>query len=229
VDRPLVVELVGPAGSGKTTLLRVLATRDARIRAGLRIHRIRHLPLIIQSALSLVPTVFSLLYASPRFLWNNLRYLVRLRTFHSVLRREASRNNRTVIMDEGPVFTLARLTALHDARGASRGFDRCWRRALNQWAHTLDAVIWLDAPDAVLTRRIRDREKAHRIKEQTDRTISEFLARYRSSYGAVMSVLGEGEDGGKVLMFDTASASTDLIADVVLDALGAREARAKGA
>ena len=216
--RPVIVELVGPAGAGKSAVKHALSGRDATVRPGLRIDRYRHLPLIIGHALPLVPTGMALLWNAPRSWWPSLRLLARLATLHAVLRREASQAYRAVILDEGPVFTLTRLRVFEAASFQNARFARRWRTALEQWAATLDVVIWLDAPDHVLTQRIRSRPKAHRVKERSDQAIGEFLARYRQAYRLVLDQMAT-VNRIKLVEISTATQSADQIAATILAGL----------
>ncbi len=211
--RPFVVELVGVAGAGKTTLLRALQQRDTTIRPVLRISPLRHGTRVLWNAASLLPVFVDLLARSPRFLWHSARHLVRLKTFPAELAREASDSPGTLIVDRGPLFTFSRLNAFRDPDLESALFDRCVDRALERWAKTLDALVWLDAPDAVLTERIRSRDEPHRVKERPDDAIHEFLGRYRRSYEAVIARLAAA--GVAVLRFDSATASAERIAETV--------------
>lgn len=216
--RPFIVELVGPAGAGKSAVMQAISRRDAAVRPGLRIDRYRHLPLIVRHTLPLVATGLELLWNAPRSWWPSLLRLVRLATLHAVLRREASQAYRAVILDEGPVFTLTRLRVFEEASFRSARFAQRWRTALEQWAATLDAVIWLDAPDHVLAQRIRSRPKAHRVKERSDQAIGEFLRRYRRAYRLVLDQMTT-TSGTKLVEISTATESADQIAAAILPAL----------
>jgi deoxyadenosine/deoxycytidine kinase len=214
----LIVELVGPAGAGKTAVMHALGRRDATVRPGLRIDRYRHLPLIVGHALPLVPTGLELFRNAPRSWWQSFLLLVRLATLHAVLQREAGHAYRAVILDEGPVFTLTRLRVFEEASFQNARFARCWRAALEQWAATLDVVIWLDAPDHVLTERIRSRPKAHRVKQRSDQAIGEFLARYRRAYRLVLDQMATAHRI-RLVEISTTTESADQIAAAILPVL----------
>jgi thymidylate kinase len=96
--------------------------------------------------------------------------------------------------------------------------QRWWRAALQRWAATLDVIIWLDAPDAVLAQRIRTRNGTHPCAEWGDRALYEFFARWRAGYQHVVSQLTEVH-GPKVMKFATDQESTDRIADRILTSL----------
>ncbi len=87
-----------------------------------------------------------------------------------------------------------------------------------RWAGRLDAVVWLDAPDEVLARRIRGREKPHRMKACSDEEISAFLARYREAYEGVLSEL-RAASGLKVIRVSTDAGTPEQIAEEVLSGI----------
>ncbi len=225
--RPLIVELVGPAGAGKTAALRALGQRADSVQPGLRIDRLRYLPIIIWHTLALASTGFELLEESPRSWWPGMRHLVRLRTLHAVLAREASPSHRAIILDEGPVFSLSRLSMFQNASLGNGRLARAWRTILDRWAGTLDVVIWLDAPDPVLAQRIRSRSKFHQVKEATDQQLYEFLGRYRSAYREVLARL-TAAGHVRLVEMDTDGESADQAAAKILAVLERMQAASSG-
>ena len=86
-----------------------------------------------------------------------------------------------------------------------------------QWASTLDAVIWLDAPDSVLDQRINSRDQRHSVKGKNESEVVHFLARYRTSYEETLAKLGTA-GGPRLLQFDTSRTSIEQVADEILSA-----------
>src|SRR5205823_794293 len=56
------------------------------------------------------------------------------------------------------------------------------RRVLARWARLLDLIVLVDAPDPVLTYRLRTRTKAHPLKHSPDGVIHAFTARFRTAF-----------------------------------------------
>ncbi|MGH7526052.1 MAG: AAA family ATPase [Gemmatimonadales bacterium] len=217
VRRPLVVELVGPAAAGKSTLLRMLGGRDRSLRAGLRPARHQHL----RSAVALVPTFLALHRGAGGVLWKEMKRITYLRTLHRILVGTA-RSPRPVLLDEGPVYMLARLRMYGGDRMGSPAFQQWWRSAFEQWARTLDLVVWLDAPDAVLIDRIRTRSQRHRMQEVADSSILQFLTSYRQAYTEVIAGL-TAPLHLRVLSFRTDQEPATRIAEQVGAAIGEGE------
>ena len=147
--------------------------------------------------------------------------LVRLCALHKLLGRASKEGDETVLLDEGAVFALAKLGASgcvekKRADGATREQSDVWASEfVVRWASRVDAIVWLDAPDEVLARRIRERAKPHRMKHQSDDELFEFLARYRAAYGRVLSELS-ARYGVRVRSFSTEHESPERIASSVL-------------
>lgn len=212
---PLLIEIVGPAGGGKTALLRALAG-DPRIRAGLRIHRGRHFLEMLRHSAALLPTAFGLLRHRPSSVQNGLLHFVRLRTLPSVVMLAmADEPARTILLDEGPVFSLGRLSVFQDADRGSGAMQRQWRAELDRWATLLDAVILVDAADAVLRKRIRERPKEHQIKDGSDAEMAGFLGRYRQAYREILSAM-TARGKVRVVELDTTHTSAGAAASRVI-------------
>jgi hypothetical protein len=216
--RSRIAELVGPAGAGKTAMLRAIGRHNGGIRAGLHIDRVRYLPALVGHAIALAPIALELLRNEPRSLRPGLLHLLRLRTLATVLEREATAGRPAVVLDEGPLFSLGRLSVFQHANRGDTRLARAWHEHLDQWARRLDVVIWLDAPDLVLARRIRSRPKAHRVKSDSDQAVFEFLSHYRRAYEEIRARLTAS---GRIRMIDvdTAALSAEQAVPLVLAAL----------
>lgn len=214
---PFVVELIGLAGAGKTTVWRALGEQNKNIGLGpdLELRKVQHIPIFISHAAFLLPVLLRGFRTGRWFAWDEIKAMVYLRAWPRVLGQQSSHGYTTVLLDHGPVFKLATLNAFGPERLRSRGLDTWWRGMYERWAFTLDMVIWLDAPEAVLVERINSRSQRHAVKGWSDREAYDFLARYRRSYEQIMAELN-ARDGPTLLHFDTSRLSIEEIAAEVL-------------
>jgi deoxyadenosine/deoxycytidine kinase len=212
-----VAEIVGPAGVGKSTLSRLLNHRDVTVRTGLSVWGLPAV-LLLRNLCFALPVILDLYGAAGRLRWDEAKQIVRLMALHQLLKQAWLQNYQSLVLDEGAVFTLAKLYAFGSGNSKSRFCEKWLQDFLKLWAGTLDAVIWLDAPDSVLTERIRTRNKAHRVKEETDREIHEFLALYRASYEKIILELTTLRSL-KVIRLNTELLAPERVADVVLAGL----------
>jgi len=220
-SRPLIVELVGPAGVGKTALLRLLG-QDPRVRTGIRINRVRHFLEVVTHSVALFPAGFGLLRQGPSSLHSGLLHLVRLRTLSTVVALAmAEEAGRAIVLDEGPVFSLGRLSVFQQASQGNGRVARHWRTELNRWTTLLDAVIWIDAADPVLIERIRSRRKDHRVKNGSTDEVAEFLGRYRRAYEEILAAL-RASGKVQVIELNTTDVTIEAAADRVLAELERR-------
>jgi shikimate kinase len=179
MNRAFVAEIVGPAGAGKSTLARALAGRAAGGRAALGVWGLPK-RLLLVGALASLPRLAGLCRGGRPAGLEEAKLVVRLEALARRVARESSRRG-LLLLDEGAVFALAKLLTTGGA------CETRARELAGRCARMLDAVVWLDAPDAVLARRIRGRDKPHRVKAQSDEEIAAFLARYRESYERVLA------------------------------------------
>jgi thymidylate kinase len=206
-----VVELVGVAATGKTSLLRALRGQEPGWRGGLRPPKYQH----AWSAVSLLPTFLALHRPARHLLWKEMKRITYLRTLRRALAAEARRPDGAVVLDEGPVYMMARIRMYGGPAVRSAAFAPWWREVGREWQRVLDLVVWLDAPDAILARRLRSRAQRHRLQGTKEQDIEEFLASYRAAYAEVMSLLGE-QGGVRVLEFRTDREMPERIAERVV-------------
>jgi len=224
---PSIVELAGPAGAGKTTLAHALAQQSDNIRLcdPPYYRRTEHLPFFVANSLLLLPTIRHLWrYRDGRQLTpREMAWMVILKGWPRVLARQAPSDGKVAVLDQGPVYILAELSRFGPASLQSPSARKWWDRTIEQWATTLDMVIWLDTSDTTLLERIRTRNKWHVIKHESAVEALGFLARCRRAYGQVLSALTTKAGGPKMLRFDTALASVDEIVSQLLMAWDLRD------
>jgi deoxyadenosine/deoxycytidine kinase len=212
-----VAEIIGPAGSGKTTLSQLLRQKND-VRTGLSVWGLPPSRLAL-GAVSSISNLRSLVHSSQSFDWDNAKLIVQHNTLLRVIQRESVKGYDALLLDEGTVFALAKLRVYSPGMN---GNSELWMQDLfDRLAGVLDAVIWLDAPDAVLTQRIRDRAKPHQVKYESDAMIQDHLMRYRNSYELVVSELSR-RNGLQVFKFSTDQLPLEQIADRVLSQVRAR-------
>jgi energy-coupling factor transporter ATP-binding protein EcfA2 len=217
------VELVGPAGSGKTTLYRALAARCPDVVAGVPFGRLGHLRHGLPQAARLAP---AWLAAGGRFFdEKELRSLGYVAGWAAALERGAARG-ALAVFDHGPLFRIARLRAFGPPLVERAAFARWSAAAVRRWARLLGAVVWLDAPDALLAHRIDGRDERHRMKGGEVAETERFLGRYRAAYEALLVEL-RAAGGPEPIRVDTGREAPEAIAARVLTALGWQEQAAE--
>jgi shikimate kinase len=216
---PLIMELVGPAGAGKTTLSRALSQRNKDIVIGpdIELRKVSHIPVFIRSLPSSVHLLLHKRKSNRQPTWTELKDIAYLKGWPQLLKRRSSNNGRVILLDQGPVFRMATLYEFGPESLKSEASKRWWLHLYEQWASTLDILIWLDTSDAVLLKRINTRTKKHGIKGKPELEAQKFLAQYRTSFREVLTNLA-AYHGPTVLQFDTSKISIEQIADEILAA-----------
>ena len=178
-----MIELAGVAGAGKSALARTLSRLDPDIRTRPRVSAWRYLA----SVPALAPTFVNLHWPFHGMLTKEMKRMLRVRALYRLAQRTTGEG--TVVFDEGPVYMLARMLVFGGEGTRTRAFERWWRAAIAQWAAMLDAVVWLEVPDAVLAVRIRTRSQWHPLQGAHDAAVSAFLRSYRDAFGRVLDEL----------------------------------------
>jgi hypothetical protein len=218
-----LVELVGPAGAGKSTLARAFPGGERGRWNRLSIWGLPF-PLLMNSAVTLVPTVLRALFGGKPLRPAEIAQMVRLGALQLAVERTASGQDRWIVFDEGPVFGLTWLDVFF-GRNGDPGWSE-WRcETLRAWSDRLDAVVRLDAADPVLAHRIRARLQDHMVKDRSDDEIFAFLERFRQAYDRVLAELSAG--GGPIVMHLQTDASAPIggvprLRATIEEALGGR-------
>ncbi len=206
-----LVEIAGVAGAGKSTLTGLLCGGSGEYRRAefIRTRKLGHLVYVARSIPRLLPILAANTLARPRLNWADFKLMVFVTQWHRFLNRRPSVG--TVVFDQGPIYALVRLEAQERAVARHPAFRRWWEEMLTLWTGTLDTIVWLDAPDAVLRSRIEERTQSHHVKGETVDASLAFISRYRSLFVGVLdrcAVAGRP----RLLRFDTGVTSAQGVA-----------------
>lgn len=214
------VEIVGVAGAGKSTLTRALRSDyGCHVADSLHTKLPGHWPYVAHGLPRVVPFFAASLRDRPALSWDELKFVLYVVEWDRFLRAEYRDRMGVVVLDQGPLFALACL--LWGRKPATRHgpFEAWLRRMADHWSRELDAIVVLDAPDAVLLERIDAREQRHDAKGVPSHQGLELLERHREAYGRVFQLV-ENHGSARVLRFDTATMPPARIADALADLLG---------
>jgi len=216
--RPFFVELIGPAGSGKTTIVKTMCQENKNIvKAPKPTYRYaRNLPFFIRNALPLMPV---LLRQRPNSKWPTYRqiwWMIYLNGWYHTLSRQTSNGCILKVMDHGPLYMLTSLLEFGPEITQGQDFRKWWDRMLRQWASFLDMIIWLDAPNSILVKRINTRDTWHVVKEKPEQEMHEFLFRYRISLEQIISLSKAHNNCLRVLHFHTDQETPEQITNKIL-------------
>jgi hypothetical protein len=208
------VEILGVAGAGKSTLATLLG-RGAGIELASFIHARRpsHLVQIVRGIPRLLPILVGGLTRQPRMSWPEFKLLVYVTRWRRLLGRRTAPGT-VLVFDQGPLYALVRLTAEGRPFTTRRAFGRWREEMLGSRASELTALIFLDAPDAVLWDRINVRPQEHKAKGEEAKAGLRFIARYREAFEDVLRRVEE-LGGPPVLRFDTSSMTAGEIAEKI--------------
>jgi len=217
---PYIVEIIGLAGTGKSTLSGALSQQNKNFLASERLgfKKPKHRLFFATQAFMLLPTFLRHIRIGRWLTRGDIKKMVYLNGWHRVLKRQGSHHDAIIIVDQGPIFKLATLYRFGPEELKDPGFYYWWDQLFEQWASTLDMVIWLDGIEDVLIERIISRDNWHLVKDLSPQEIRIFLSDYRLAYDYVMSRLISFADI-PILRIDTSYQSPEDIMAEVLSSL----------
>jgi hypothetical protein len=218
-----IVEIVGPAGAGKTALYHELSRGSSSIYPGNfpDVRKLSTAPFFLRNGLQISTSLLSLSQHNTRkltrreFAWLSILY-----GWPDILRKELKNKHQTIILDQGPVYLLTETCEFGPEYLRAQKAESLRQDLYSRWANTLNMIIWLDAADIDLLNRIRRRDKAHIVKDESVETTYEFLARFRKAYARTISNLTARHQDLKILRFDTSKKTPEEIARQLLYEFG---------
>lgn len=214
--RPHVVELVGPPGAGKTTVLEEMLARGDRVEPKPALRKLHYTGVVAAGIATAARTVARHRALGRGVKLDHVLVIAYVEAAARLLQRGHLADANTIAFDQGPLYFVSRPSLLDDRLAR-------WREAVfDTWACLLDVVVWLDAPDQILTERINSRPAWHRLKGAKREAAAENLAGTRKVYENAISSLTERQTSPAILRFDTERRPAAEIAEAVLAALVAR-------
>jgi deoxyadenosine/deoxycytidine kinase len=193
------VEIVGPPGAGKTSLLSALVENQPELRPIHEWRQLRFYPSFAKNALGLLPFFLFQWMARQPLSRRDMERMIRL---HASRRITQQLKDEIVVLDQGPVYTLATLHLSETRPTDSASFESWWKEVAQRWSGVLDTVVFLEAPGDVLLQRILHRDKPHFLKSQTDVDELEWLEVLSAALKRTVDIFQE-HSPLTVLRFDT--------------------------
>jgi deoxyadenosine/deoxycytidine kinase len=215
------VEVAGVAGSGKSTLTHTLGARAGACRVAESLHTRRpaHWPYVLRAVPSVGRVAWMSARAHSQLTWDEVKFVIYIGQWERFLRAQRANGHGATILDQGPVFALARLLWTEKPLTRTRRFEAWVEEMLDQWSRALAAIVWLDAPTGVLLERINGRAQEHEAKRASASAAADLVRRHRAAYDRLFAVI-ERLGRPRVLTFDTSVASESAIADAVAGSIG---------
>jgi thymidylate kinase len=217
---PCRIEIVGVAGSGKSTLTRAIRERDAgwRLPDALHTRAPAHWTYVAHGVPSVLPLLAASARRGPALSWDELKFAIYVSEWTRFLR--ARHAAAPTVLDQGPLFALARLLWSGKPVTQAPAFRRWLEAMVVRWSLELGLVVCLVAPDDVLLARINGRGQAHEVKGAARGAGLAVLESHRRAYAELLERLHRlGRP--RVLSLDTRARSPAELAGEVVEAVEA--------
>jgi shikimate kinase len=180
-----ILELCGMYGAGKSTLHRQLMQhKTAEVTKEYRLSRLQNIHRFVIYGLKMVPIILRSGF-DRHWLWR-LWLLIYLHTLADDLIHVKADLPGLLLWEEGPTALHAFLRTRIRSQRNQEIIDHVLDANLHQLAKTIDAIIWLDAADAVLVDRVRTRPQRHMLKEVQIEEAIDFYQKYRCAFEGIM-------------------------------------------
>ena len=124
-----------------------------------------------------------------------------------------------ILMDQGPIFMLARLKAVGSPAFRSPSADAWRKKAFRHWASLVDYVVWLDTAETVLLARVLERDRWHVLQDAARQDVGDWMQSYREAFSEIIAGLGATGERPHTLRFDCGPESIEGLWKVVRDEL----------
>jgi adenylate kinase family enzyme len=218
-----IIELVGPPGSGKTTLTKVFQQHnpDLEITIFPYFRELSQIPFFAKSLVSFSPTLLQFYKngAGQKITKREIALMTILNKWNEVLVYQSAKFGKTMILEEGAICLLAKLSASGSEILKNEVSAAWWRQMYQKWAQTISLVIQFDTPISVLLNRIRSRELQYEIETMSDENAVQYLTRIQESQENVLSRLTAETNGPQLYRFSTLECSPEQIYSQIVKVL----------
>jgi thymidylate kinase len=210
-----IIELVGPPGSGKTTLTKMFQQRNADLDITIfpYFREVSQIPFFAKSLVSFSPTLLHFYKngGSQRITKRDIALMTILNKWNEVLVHQSAKYGKTIVLEEGAICLLAKLSAFGSELLKSEVSAVWWKDMYRKWARTINLVVQLDTPIPNLLKRIRARESQYEIETMSDAKAIEYLTCIQESQEKVLSHLAAESNGPGLYRFSTLECSPEQI------------------
>ena len=210
-----IIELVGPPGSGKTTLTKLFQQQNADLEITIfpYFRETSQIPFFAKSLVSFSPTLFHFYRngGSQRIAKRDIALMTILNKWNEVLVRRSAKYGKTIVLEEGAICLLAKLSAFGSELLKSEVSAGWWKNMYQKWAQTINLVVELETPVANLLNRIRARELQYEIETMSDEKAIEYLTRIQEAQENILSHLVAESNGPQLFRFSTLECSPEQI------------------
>lgn len=212
----ITIEVIGLAGAGKSTVTDAMFGSVKHAAASYRLNKTRSMLRFALGILRGLPLV--LLHGKTRLGFKHWYLLGHFEaSVHDLCSRYQSVGHEVQILDQGPVFEFVSIKRYLLSGGYGKYLERVYIGLLKRFFASMDAIVYLQAPDAVLLERVMARSSGHLLKDMSPGAQRQQMTYYREEYERIFL---EARDATvKLITLDTSIYRENEMLDATLDAL----------
>lgn len=207
--KPIIVEICGMPGAGKSTICHRMVEMHTDAQFGYRVSVLGNWFTFIYEVLKLFPMYIRLGF-SGLFVFRLVK-LTRLKVLYKIINSQRHLSRKPIIFDQGPLYYQVFLLAIGSSFSPKECLKSWIARDISNWSKMLKGIIWLDAGEEMLLKRVCQRNQEHSLKTRTDAERREFIEGYRFAYSSVISMYERA--GIPVLRISTEENDIDMTKD----------------
>jgi deoxyadenosine/deoxycytidine kinase len=196
----IIIEVIGLAGAGKSTLTRAMFETIPNNLGSYRLAKARSTIRILLSIFRALPLI--LIQGKTRIGIKQWYWLGHFEaSIHDLNRRSQIEGCQVLILDQGPIFEFIAIKRYLLSGRYGDYLASVYFKLLQKFYASIDAVVYLQAPDSVLLERVMSRHSSHLLKNMNVDEQRNQMAFYRAEYNNIFSAATAA--GVSVVTLDT--------------------------
>lgn len=196
----IIIEVIGLAGAGKSTLTKAMFESIEHNQGSYRLAKARSVIRVLLAIIRALPLI--LMNGKTRIGLKQWYWLGHFEaSIHDLQRRSQIPSQQVLILDQGPIFEFIAIKRYLLSGRYGDYLASIYLKLLQKFYASIDAVVYLQAPDSVLLARVMSRRSSHLLKAMSEDQQRSQMDFYRAEYNNIFSAATAA--GVSVVTLDT--------------------------
>lgn len=182
----IIIEVIGLAGAGKSTLTKAMFESIDHNLGSYRLAKARAVFRVLLAIFRALPLI--LMKGKTRIGLKQWYWLGHFEaSIYDLHRRSQIAGKQVLILDQGPIFEFIAIKRYLLSGRYGDYLASVYLTLLQKFYASIDAIVYLQAPDSVLLKRVMARSSSHLLKEMSEDDQRGQMAFYRTEYNNIFS------------------------------------------